>query len=286
MANVKPLIFGAIALIVGLAIYRYENPPELAGIHMVTKRADQFIEKRAGEIDQDTFGKKDQYTYINSEGKTRTDPNRWFSTAMGAATDVRNDTRRRSAAIARAEDRDESILSTETEVYQGDWATMKEIRVPTRIVVSGQVTPEWYPQYQSTPDGIQWTPEQRNRTVLMAERNTDNLGKYERLNAAIGRLCVDKDGVKCRLGFSIGSDAVLCVGPGFHEGGHFQGWYNGLPVIAGSRGNGYFSGATKARGKYKFVITPDDPGHGQTFATDICNQHPGALVVQNPKLLP
>ncbi|OGE74008.1 MAG: hypothetical protein A3I07_03750 [Candidatus Doudnabacteria bacterium RIFCSPLOWO2_02_FULL_42_9] len=179
---------------------------------------------------------------------------------------------------AHAADRDESYLSTEVEADDTDWAYLREIRVPTRIQVFGKVRPKYYPTHESGPDGITWirNPNARDRTVLMHERGLDNpTPETGKLNQAIGRFC-DEDGDSCEAGFPLFSDAVLCVGPKYYEGGHFQGWFNGLVVLDGAEGSGYFIGS----GKRKFVITPDNPQLGQTFSTDVCKAHPGELLVK------
>lgn len=229
-----------------------------------------------------------------STGKV-TDNATLMNAIMPSANRARDLDRGSKAWDARAADRDESVISTVVPVYQSGWATMpndsatravREVRVPTLVTVNGIVTPEFYPGHRANPDGKVWEPEgHRSRTVLMNERGlaqpTQQTGN---LNQAIGRFCQDKDGMNCRNGFPVGSRAVLCVGPGLHDGGFLQTWYNGLQMIDGVVMSLYFSGTEKSSGKFNFVVTPDDPSNGQTFATNVCAQYPGVLVVQLPEV--
>jgi hypothetical protein len=284
-------ILGALILVGGLLASRPEVAdaifePDKAGIRMIDHEANMFVDNRAPQIQRQYLGDKNEYTYQKNQGRAKLgdiNPYNWFVLAMGAATEVRDDRRRADAVIARANDRDQSTLSTEVKVNQWNWETLngREIRVPTRITVVGMVRPEFYAHHQAAPDGIPWAPahRSRNRTVLMNERNLDQpTEETGNLNEAIIRLCDDKDGKNCRWGLPIGSEAVICVGPDFQDGGYFQGWYNGLSRISGGDQTLYFTGTERAHGKFKFVLTPDYDG--SLGSTQICNEHKGALFVK------
>lgn len=253
--------------------------PEEAGVRMEVHQANKFVSNRAPQIEKKTFGQKGSYTNPNGD----IDPNKWFGVAMTAADNVRDDRRMRAAAIARAKDEDERIPQAVVLGKETSWVTVAEVRVPTRITVpaSDEITPDYRPSEKSNADGvpINFSKHKKDQTLLMNERakrkmsmvGTGNVGEL------VGKLYYDNGSRS--LGFPMGTDSVLCVGPGFHEGGNLAARPNGWAVIDEAE-TSIEMGSTK--GKFRLTIVPDKPEIGQTFATEICKANPGALVVKRP----
>ncbi len=270
------------------AYNRYAAPmiwPALqAGIRMDDRNADKFVKTRAGEIEKHTFKKPEQYQYTDAEHKGEIDPDAWFRIAMGAANNVRDDREKAEAVKARSRGIDAAITRTEVLGDQFGWVTMRRLHIPARITVerSDTITPHFRPQDQTNADGRPFDPGRHptDQTVLMYEHSQSGLPMQDvgNVDELIGRFCSGPN--NCRLGFPLGTDSVICVGPGFYDGGDFQAWHNGLLVQDGTRMLLDFS---NGGGKYRLTITPDDPATGRLESTRICSEHPRALVVKKPQ---
>lgn len=203
-----------------------------------------------------------------------------INSIMPSADRARDLERTRKAWDARAADRDEFIPQAEVWGNQTDWNTVAEIRVPTRIIVSpaDEITPPFRPQEKTNADGRPFDPikHKYDRTVLMQERFEHHLPMVNTGNVdqLIGRFY---DNGAYTQGFPIGTDSVLCVGPGLYNGGQFQAWRNGLAVMDQVPMSLDFANTP---GKYRLRIQPDDPAKGELFATEICAAHPGVLVIK------
>jgi hypothetical protein len=279
----KGLLLAA-ALLAAWNVHAAEYVPSRSHIRMVKKQSDSFIQDRAVEIEQDTFKADDRVGpggYRKANGHH--DPNAWFMTALSAADEARDDGRRYSAVNARARDEDERIPQAIVRGDDTDWVTVATTQIPTRITVpiNDEILPPWRLNEKTNADGRPFDAvlHRYDQTVLMKEHADRKLPMTDTGNVdeLIGRFC---HGKSCTIGFPLGSDSVVCVGPGFYDGGTLQTWRNGLAVQDQVPMLADFA----AGGKYNLRIHPDDPSKGQTFATDVCNQHPGALVVQKPTL--
>ncbi|HVZ18154.1 MAG TPA: hypothetical protein VG897_13610, partial [Terriglobales bacterium] len=140
--------------------------------------------------------------------------------------------------------------------------------------------PEHYPNYRSDPDGLPWSMQtgRANATVLMDAihphegynpfaPDTPEVEPSGRFNQLIGRLCASVSPPNCRLPFSLGSDSVVC------GAGTLQLWFNGMPVLGGAKGNGYFAGGEYSSGAYHYSVVVDD------IAARTCASHPHAVAV-------
>src|SRR6185369_5013814 len=98
-----------------------------------------------------------------------------------------------------------------------------------------------------------------------------------RINEFIGRFY--RGPGQCSEVLSLGSNSVICVGPGYFTGGSLQGWHNGLAV---SGGHEELMDFAYGQGQYVVHVEPDRPENGELYSTNVCNAYPGKLVIKNP----